>query len=147
MFNSVYGSKMLLLGVLIPLEGAIWLLYVSYYICISFTSPSNQTIPRAPTVTSSPPNLPAATADIIHDPISNKTPTLTFGFVFDKSEQQHPHIPVAFRKGIYHSAVDQIWHTPSFVGNSSRGYSHTVDLLSWYTGHGKIKYVPEDMSH
>lgn len=113
----------------------------------TFDSPSNQTIPCTPTVTSPPPYLPAATADIIQDPISNETPPLTFCFVFNKSARQHPHIPVAFRKGIYHSAVDQIWHTPSTAGNSRGGYTHTVDLLAWYTGHSKIKYVPWDISH
>lgn len=60
---------------------------------------------------------------------------------------QHPHIPVALGKGIYHSAVDQIWHTPSCAGNSQGGYTHTVDLLAWYTGQSKIKYVPQDISH
>lgn len=92
MFDSVYGSEMLLLGVQIPLEGAIWLPFVSCCICISVNSPSNQTIQSTSTVTSPAPYLPAATADIIHDPISNKTPTLTFCFVFNKSAQQHPHI-------------------------------------------------------
>lgn len=123
------------------------LLAVSCCICISFESPSNQTILCTPTVTSAPPYLPAATADIILNPISNTTPPLTFCFVFNKSAWQHPHIPVALRKGIYHSAVGQIWHTPSCDGNSWGGYTHTVDLLAWYTGQSKIKYVPWDISH
>ena len=110
-------------------------------------SPPNQTIMRVPIVTSSLPNLPAVTADIIHDPISNKTPTLTFSFIFNKSAQRHPHIPMAFRKGIHHSAVNQIWHTPSFAGNNGRGYTHTVDLLAWCTGHSKIRNAPRDISH
>lgn len=80
-------------------------------------------------------------------PISNKTPTFPFCFVFNKSAPQHPRTPVAFRKGIYHSALDQIWHVASFSGNSGRGYKHTVDLLAWYTGHTKIKYAPENISH
>lgn len=147
LFDSVYGGKMLLLGVQIPLEETIWLLFVSCCIGIGFDSPSNQGIPCTPTVTSPPPYLPAATADIILDPISIETPPLTFCFLCNKSARQHPHIPVAFRKGIYHSAVDQIWHTPSCAGNSRGGYTHTVDLLAWYTGHSKIKYVPWDISH
>lgn len=130
LFDSVYGGKMLLLGVQIPLEEAIWLPFVSCCICIGFNSPSNQTILCTPTLTSPPPYLPVATADIILDPISNETPPLTFCFVFNKSARQHPHIPVALRKGIYHSAVDQIWHTPSCAGNSRGGYTHTVDLLA-----------------
>lgn len=123
------------------------LVAVSCSICIGFDSPSNHTILCTPTVTSPLPYLPAATADIILDPISNETPPLTSCFVFNKSVQQHPHIPVALRMGIYHSAVDQIWHTPSCVGNSWGGYTHIVDLLAWYTGQSKIKYVPRDISH
>lgn len=130
LFDSVYGGEMLLLGVQIPLEGAIWLLFASCCICIGFGSSFDQAIPCTPTVTSPPPYLPAATADIILDPISNETPPLTICFVFNKSERQHPHIPVAFRKGIHHSAVDQIWHTPSCAGNRRGGYTHTVDLLA-----------------
>lgn len=130
LFDSVYGGEMLLLGVQIPLEGAIWLLLVSCCICIGFDGSSNPAIPRTPTVTSPPPYLPAATADIILDPISNETPPLTICFVFNKSARQHPHILVAFRKRIYHSAVDQIWHTPSCAGNRQGGYTHTVDLLA-----------------
>lgn len=60
---------------------------------------------------------------------------------------QHPHISVALRKGIYHSAADQIWHGPSRAGNSRGGYTYTVDLLAWYTGQSRIKYVPRDTSH
>lgn len=123
------------------------LVAASCCICISFDSPSNQTILCTPTVTSPLPYLPVATADIILNPISNKTPPLTFCFVFNKSARQHPHIPLALRKGIYHSGVDQIWHTPSCAGNSQGGYTHTVDLLAWYTGQSKIKYVPQDISH
>lgn len=124
------------------------LLDVSRCICIGFSkSPFNQTIPCAPAVTSVPPYLPAATADIILDPISNENPPLTFRFDFNKSARQHPHIPVALRKGICHSAVDQIRHTPSCAGNSWGGYAHTVDLLAWYTGQSKIKYVPWDISY
>lgn len=60
---------------------------------------------------------------------------------------QHPHISVALRKGIYHSAADQIWHGPSRSGNSPGGYTYTVDLLAWYNGQSRIKYVPRDTSH
>lgn len=94
-----------------------------------------------------PQYLPGATADIVLDPISNKTPPLTVCFVFNKSAGQYPHIPVAPRMGIYHSTIDQIWHTSSCAGNSWGGYTHTVDLLTWYTGQSKIKYVPWDISH
>lgn len=103
--------------------------------------------PRAPTVTSAPQYLPGATADIVLDPISNKTSPLTVCFVFNKSAWQCPHIPVALRMGIYHSTIDQIWHTSSCAGNSWGGYTHTVDLLTWYTGQSKVKYVPWDISH
>lgn len=51
------------------------------------------------------------------------------------------------QREIYHSAVDQIWHTPSFPGIRQGGYTHTVDLLAWYTGHSKIKYVPQGISN
>lgn len=81
--DPVYGGKML--GVQIPLEGVIWLLFGSCCICIGFDSQSNQMIQCTPTVTSPPQYLPAATADIILDPISNKTPPLTFCFLFNKS--------------------------------------------------------------
>lgn len=94
-----------------------------------------------------PPYLSAGMADIVLNPISNETPPLTICFVFNKSARKHPHIPVAFRKGIYHSTVDQIWHTPSCAGIRWGGYTHTVDLLAWYTGHSKIKYVPWGISH
>lgn len=143
--RRLWGGKVLMIGLQFPAEGASWMLFVSWCICLD--SPSNQTSPCTPTVTSPPPYLPAATTDIIHDPISNETPPLTFGFVFNKSARQPPRIPVAFRKGIYHSAVDQIWHTPSIAGNGGVGYTHTVDLLAWYTGHSKIKYVLRDTSH
>lgn len=143
---TVYWGKMLLPGVQIPLEASICLPLPAAFASAS-KSPFNQTIPCAPTVTSAPPYLPAATADIILDPISNETPPLTFCFVFNKSARQHPHIPVALRKGICHSAVDQIRHNPSCAGNSWGGYAHTVDLLAWYTGQSKIKYVPWDISY
>lgn len=91
---------------------------------------SIQMILRAPTVTSAPQYLPGATADIVLDPISNKTRLLTVCFVFNKSARQYPHILVALRMGIYHSTTDQIWHTSSCVGNSCGGYIHTVDLLT-----------------
>lgn len=126
---TVYGGKMLLPGVQIPLERAIWSLYPA-----AFASASTAYVQSdEPVLTYSdftPPYLPAGTADIILNPISNETPPLTFCFVFNKSAWQHPHIPVALRKGIYHSAVDQIWHTPSCAGNSQGGYAHTVDLLA-----------------
>lgn len=147
LFEYVYGGEMLLLKVQMPLEGAIWLPFVSCCICIAFNSSSNQTILWTPTVTSPPPYLPAGTADIVLNPISNQTPPLTICFVFNKSARQHPHIPVAFREGIYHSTVDQIWHTPRCAGIRRGGYTHTVDLLAWYTGHSKIKYVPRGISH
>lgn len=123
------------------------LLFVSCWICIGFDSPSNQTISCTPTVTSPLWYLPAGTADIIHKPIGNQTPPLTLCLVFNKSGRQRPHIPLAFRKGIHHSAVDQIWHTLSSSGIGGGGYTYTGDLLAWYTRHSKIKYVPQDINH
>lgn len=128
-------------------SGECRLMSVSCWICFSFDSPSSQAILCTPTVASPPPYLPMATVDIIHEPISNKTPPLKFCFVFNKSARRHPRIPVPFRNGFYHSAVDQIWHAPNSDGNSRGGYTHTVDLLAWYTGHSKTKYAPQDISH
>ena len=111
----------------------------------AFDSPSNQT---TPTVTSPPPYLPAATTDIIHDPISNETPPLTFGFVFNKSARQHPHIFLwpSEREFIIQPLTKS--GTPqALLATAGVGNYHTVDLLAWYTGHSKIKYVLRDTSH
>lgn len=117
LFHSVYWCKMLLRCKSLWRERFGCCIYSLHF----FDSASKEIILCTPTVASSPPYWPVAAAEIIHDPIGNKTPTLTFCFVFNKSAQQRWHIPVAFRKGIYHSAVDQIWHTTSCPGNSGGG--------------------------
>lgn len=51
--------------------------------------------------------------------ISNKTPTLIFSFVFNKSPRLLPHTAVAFRVGIYHSTVDQIWQSQAWLATTA----------------------------